>query len=382
VSNLLLPNLRQPRNLSWGWPVKKTPSYSTIVQTPASRRGEVRISLTPNPVWNFEIDLTYIYGDLQTANSAIKSLLGFYNTVKGASDDWLFLDPYDNLLTGELLGYGDGVTTQFQFCRTLGFGGFEMMQTVFPTALYINSVAVPAGPQPSGNQWYCGLENLLNYSQDFSQSAYWVNSLSVVVTPNNQTAPDGTMTADTLAFPATAFANLKQNASIYSSPGLTVTFSVWLKAAAPVNGPIYMALGHGPGPLQESNLIPSITTAWQRFSLTKTFPFGPGGQGIPSPIYGAIVLNSGQPATTIYAWGAQLERWSSATSYVVSTNNAPVQPLGLASFNIAPASSLSISADFNYYYRCRFLEDEWTDLSEFLFQLWELKALKFRSLII
>jgi len=91
-------------------------------------------------------------------------------------------------LLAQPLGYGDGVTTQFQLGRSLRTGAFELMQNVFPTALYINGVSVPAAPQPSGNQWYCGLENLLLSSQNLTQSTWNKQNLT---SAHGLTAPDG-----------------------------------------------------------------------------------------------------------------------------------------------------------------------------------------------
>jgi uncharacterized protein (TIGR02217 family) len=51
---------------------------------------------------------------------------------------------------------------------------------------------------------------------------------------------------------------------------------------------------------------------------------------------------------------------------------------GLVSFGIAPGTGLIISADFSYYFRCRFVDDKY-DFENFMFRLWELKKLTFIS---
>jgi hypothetical protein len=378
VSNLIFPMPAPPQG-SWAWPVKKTPSYKTLVQTPASNRGETRVSLTPNPIYMFEYDFSYLKGDFQTLNSAIANLMGFYQAVRGASDDWLFQDPYDKTLLTQLIGYGNGSTTQFQIGRALGFGAFEMMQNVFPSALYVNGVSVPAGPQASGNQWYCGLENLLQNSQDFELSG-WSSGGSggaATIIPDANVAPDGTSTADQLSYPSTTGGLLSDVFQTITGAvgGQTYTFSVWLQTASGTGSIQILAYdsvtGAGPAPLPCT-----VTSSWQRFQISCTLPASTSGQ------VRAIIRSFNQGAGVVRAWGAQLERWPSATSYVATANTAPVIPRGLATFTTAPAQGLPVTADFGYYYRCRFVEDEWTDLEEFLYQLWELKSFKFKSLIL
>jgi uncharacterized protein (TIGR02217 family) len=51
---------------------------------------------------------------------------------------------------------------------------------------------------------------------------------------------------------------------------------------------------------------------------------------------------------------------------------------GLVTFGIAPASGLIITADYSYYFRCRFTDDSYA-FENFMFQLWQLKKLTFIS---
>jgi hypothetical protein len=166
--------------------------------------------------------------------------------------------------------------------------------------------------------------NLILNSADFSTT--WTNTADSaprnnVVTTNNQTAPDGTLTADTIAFPAVA-----SGASQYSlrrQPVATATngsytASVWLKAAAPCTIYLYV-------PDNASNVGRSVacgvTTAWQRFSVSVTtsatitsvyFDIGANGLDYAHAI----------GATTVYAWGAQLEQAAFLSSYIPTTTVA------------------------------------------------------------
>jgi uncharacterized protein (TIGR02217 family) len=56
-----------------------------------------------------------------------------------------------------------------------------------------------------------------------------------------------------------------------------------------------------------------------------------------------------------------------------------VDPMtGLVTFDIAPGSGLIITADYSYYFRCRFVDDSYA-FENFMFQLWQLKKLTFIS---
>ena len=51
---------------------------------------------------------------------------------------------------------------------------------------------------------------------------------------------------------------------------------------------------------------------------------------------------------------------------------------GLVTFNSAPGSGLIITADYSYYFRCRFVDDSYA-FENFMFRLWQLKKLTFIS---
>jgi uncharacterized protein (TIGR02217 family) len=51
---------------------------------------------------------------------------------------------------------------------------------------------------------------------------------------------------------------------------------------------------------------------------------------------------------------------------------------GLVTFGAAPGSGLIISADFTYYFRCRFIDDRY-DFENFMYRLWQLKKMTFIS---
>ena len=72
-----------------------------------------------------------------------------------------------------------------------------------------------------------------------------------------------------------------------------------------------------------------------------------------------------------------------STIYLNGITQAPatysVDPAtGLVTFDTAPGSGLIITADFTYYFRCRFIDDKY-DFENFMHHLWQLKKLTFIS---
>lgn len=51
---------------------------------------------------------------------------------------------------------------------------------------------------------------------------------------------------------------------------------------------------------------------------------------------------------------------------------------GIVSFVMPPATGLAITADFSYWFRCRFIDDSY-DFENFMYRLWQLKKLTFIS---
>lgn len=135
--------------LTFQWGIKKTARIDTIIQTPASGRGELRIPLYAFPLWDFEWKLMYIPGDTNgvlggCSTATYTTLQNFFIAVQGQGSPFLFLDPYDNTVTQTtgVIGTGDGATTQFQMVRQLTAGGADdlIQNFVNPPSVYVNGV--------------------------------------------------------------------------------------------------------------------------------------------------------------------------------------------------------------------------------------------------
>lgn len=154
----------------------------------------------------------------------------------------------------------------------------------------------------AGRIQYAG-ENRCLRSEAFD-NASWTKS-SVTVTADSVAAPDGTTTADTL----TASGSNGTVLQSVTETAVSWTFSVWLKRKT----------GTGNIQIQVDGatwVTQTLTTEWQRFSVTQT-----GGAGATS--LGIRIATNGD---AVYAWGAQAEIGTTATSYLPTTSASVSAP--------------------------------------------------------
>jgi hypothetical protein len=189
--------------------------------------------------------------------------------------------------------------------------------------------------------------NLNPQSQTFNS---WNNS-NAPVTADTQIAPDGTLTADTIADDATNAAHWRSsNPAPSVTAGNVYTVSCYLKAGTA--SWIQLAMYDGAGRWANFNLAngtvgfkqASVTTTsivplpngWYRCSFTYT------GTGTgPSPFYVGGLNNADTNANlpayvgtglTVYAWGYQVEQASDPSSYIPTTTAAVVRNLDQLSY--------------------------------------------------
>jgi hypothetical protein len=174
--------------------------------------------------------------------------------------------------------------------------------------------------------------NLFVESSNFS--TLWVTDVGAcTVTSDDAISPDGTQNADKLAFVGT-------NANRYQTVvGLTIgasyTMTVWLRVAS---GTASVSIGNINAGV---NVAQTVTTTWQRFTVTQT-----ASAAIRYPQITATNVD-------VFAWGAQLEAGAFATSYIPTvatslTRNADAVAMTGTNFSDwynASQGTLSVVAD-------------------------------------
>lgn len=307
---------------NYTWPVKRYPVFKTIKQIPANNIGEVHISLTPYPIWVWDLDLSFMKGDATSpgANSPWHQIVGFYGQMRGAFQSWFYLDPYDNGMdsAGNLIintiGTGDGNTISFQTTRSIG--GMKDLVQNFKTVpnVFLDAVAVPQlGISPPASPSLSSVA-----SGSLGAFTYYVKI--TYVTRSGETLPS-------------------------SEASLAVGSNHVVKVASPipVAGPligynVYVATSTGAEKLQNASPI-AIGTDWQE------------------PDSGLVDLGT-LPASNTTGWD--------------------IDAFGLLTFKAAPKASVQITWSGQFYFRCFFEEDQ-IPLQLDLYQIWSIKSLKFKS---
>lgn len=153
-------------------------------------------------------------------------------------------------------------------------------------------------------------QNLLLYSQALDQSP-WTGVATISST--TETAPDGTATAD--AINPTASANVSRAQSGTAPASATFTASFYAKVASGT-GKVYISLLDGPLWANGTSTACSLTTTWQRFTVSRTLT--------ADTTWYVVVgqTDASSDATTCIVWGCQLEQRTTATAYTATTTAA------------------------------------------------------------
>jgi hypothetical protein len=301
MSNVIF---QPPPGLAWS--VTKRPKYSTLVQTPISARGQLRIARQQYPIWEYEMVWEYLKGGEQTgittssrADNAYQQLLGFFMARQGGFDSFLYSDPNDNSVIDGAVRDGRRVDDRVPASRTIG-SGVDIVQNIDASAV-----------APSIYKYdYQGTKNILQNSAQFGVTPFNIGgSLTIpvpIVTQNAAFAPDGSLTAVKMVFAAAPtssdYGEISQSVSA-SGPltGRPFVTSIWLRADTPTTATLYQV--ENGTPFNGISATLNITTLWTRFNVPFTF----GTSTYSAILFTLRSLGPSQSQKTIYAWGPQIE---------------------------------------------------------------------------
>ncbi len=153
-------------------------------------------------------------------------------------------------------------------------------------------------------------QNLLFYSEDFTQAVWFKESVNVTVTGDYALAPNGTKTADRLQWTSGALRYVGQTITFAAC---THTFSVWVKSTSGANQKFRLRLPSQVGVSNQDSVDLTATSAWQRFYLpVRNITAG-------SSTF-LIESDSTNSAADLLVWGGQLTHSSTPAEYVATTN--------------------------------------------------------------
>lgn len=136
------------------WDGAKSPEFRTTI-VPGADGSETPIANWANPLWHWTLKYELLRDD---ATDELRTLMGFFLRRLGRADDFLYDDPSDNAVTGQLLGIGNGATTTFQAVRS--FGGFveDVKNLKVPPVIYVAGVPVTSG-------WSVNSKGLITFAE-------------------------------------------------------------------------------------------------------------------------------------------------------------------------------------------------------------------------
>lgn len=118
--------------------VTRTPVWSTTKKTSVSQRV-FRAANASYPL--YRVKLIYEFLRQTPGYTEMQTLVGFFNSMKGDFDTFLWTDPDDNSVSAQTIGVGDALNKRFQLVRA--FGGyvepvFDINATQELALVYVN----------------------------------------------------------------------------------------------------------------------------------------------------------------------------------------------------------------------------------------------------
>jgi uncharacterized protein (TIGR02217 family) len=297
MSTAVFPTFNLP---NIGWPIKRAPMWSTKIQESISGK-EVRLAYYTYPKYKYVIDLNALQSIVSANDFA--TFLGFYNLRQGQFDTFLYSDPDQNSVTGQAIGTGNGSTAAYQLVNSYGTFVEPVLAPNTVSAVYLSAVSIPAAgiSAPTNGTLTSTAAGALGATTYYVKSTWVTNS--------GETLP----AAETnLAVSASHVLNV---AAPGSAPSSAIGWNVYVSNTA--------GGGSGHETLQNGGTPNTLGSPWVE------------------PTSG-LVAGTALPGANTTGWS--VSNWG-ATSPGVLTFAGNVR------------NTIAITADFTFYYPCRFLSD-------------------------
>nr|DAJ16639.1 MAG TPA: minor tail protein [Myoviridae sp. ctict13] len=135
MADAMFPELR---GLSWD--ITKTPEFFTLSKISPSG-VDITASLAAYPRWHFSLSYECLRAG---AEGELEKLIGFFLACRGNASDFLYRDPGDHRVDRQVFGAGDGRTSVFQLCRTIG-GFVEPIYDTARESIYVGDSLADGG---------------------------------------------------------------------------------------------------------------------------------------------------------------------------------------------------------------------------------------------
>jgi len=365
-----------------GWSVTKAPTMQTRIQRAVSGR-ELRLQDYPYPLWQFSLTFEVLRDRWDSRGRGfgvvgnydeLRTLFGFYLACGGAFGTFLFDDPSDDQVTGQPLPLATSyVSASFP---AAGGSGYNIGDQLSPAggspplaaSLIVNSVGgggaiTNLGPSLGGIYYTVPgtsgvpLTTVTGGGSGATANLTWVTSVQL-----QRGLGVGPFFNEPITAPnkvaALYFAGVPQitlvNTGIVAGGG---GYNIGDQLSPTIAGP----------PLAASLFVQSVSGG-----AVTSLGVSNGGLYLGTPPSAAV------PFTSVTGSG------SGCTANLLWSNVAgwPVDPAtGLVSLpQPFVGSQPALSADFSYFFRCRFVDDS-NSFENFMLQLWQLKKLAFISVL-
>jgi uncharacterized protein (TIGR02217 family) len=168
MSSYIFPSLPGAR---WGRPWR--PMFRTLVQESVSG-NESRTTMQSYPIYSFE--LAYDVLRAEAGLEELQKIMGFFLYHRAAWDSWLFDNPDDNTTAVEqTLGTGNGVQTQYQLVRSIGYAPWLTIEPV-QNVNVLGTVKVAGVAKTEGTHFTRSATGLLTFgtAPTAGQAVTWV----------------------------------------------------------------------------------------------------------------------------------------------------------------------------------------------------------------